>query len=78
MKKAISTIRIATLVAMGGIGILMLLGAEQDETILEYILHFMFDKVIGIVLIAWAVALAVKWCKADEWLSAYVKWCNEE
>lgn len=45
MKKAISILRIAILALMGSVGILFLLGEEQDEAPFTFFLHFLFDKV---------------------------------
>lgn len=40
MKKAISIFRIAILALMGSVGVLFLLGEEQDETVLSFFLQF--------------------------------------
>lgn len=52
MKKAISIFRIAILALMGSVGVLFLLGEEQDETVLSFFLHFLFDKVFGLAMLA--------------------------
>jgi hypothetical protein len=77
MKKAISILRIAILALMGSVGVLFLLGEEQDEEILPFILHFLFDKLFAIFMIAFMLYLAIRWSEKDEWLQAIDKWCDE-
>lgn len=77
MKKAISILRIAILALMGSVGVLFLLGEEQDEEILPFILHFLFDKLFAIFMIAFMLYLAIRWSEKDEWLQAIDKWCEE-
>lgn len=77
MKKAISILRIAILALMGSVGVLFLLGEEQDEEILPFILHFPFDKLFAIFMIAFMLYLAIRWSEKDEWLQAIDKWCDE-
>ncbi len=77
MKKAISILRIAILALMGSVGVLFLLGEEQDEEILPFILHFFFDKLFAIFMIAFMLYLAIRWSEKDEWLQAIDKWCDE-
>jgi hypothetical protein len=75
MKKAISIFRIAILALMGSVGVLFLLGEEQDETVLSFFLHFLFDKVFGLAMLAAMVYLAARWIDKDKWLKAIVEWC---
>ena len=77
MKKAISILRIAILALMGSVGVLFLLGEEQDEEILPFIIHFLFDKLFAIFMIAFMLYLAIRWSEKDEWLQAIDKWCDE-
>lgn len=77
MKKAISILRIAILALMGSVGVLFLLGEEQDEEILPFILHFLFDKLFAIFMIAFMLYLAIRWSEKDERLQAIDKWCDE-
>lgn len=77
MKKAISILRIATLAIKGCVGTLFLFGEEQDEEILPFILHFLFDKLFAIFMIAVMLYLAIRWSEKDEWLQALDKWCDE-
>lgn len=75
MKKAISILRIAILALMGTVGTLFLFGEEQDDTILSFFLHFLFDKVFAIAMLAAMICLAARWIDKDEWLKAIVDWC---
>ncbi len=77
MKKAISILRIATLAIMGCVGTLFLFGEEQDEKILSFIIHLLFDKLIAIALLAAMSNLFVHWRKTDYMLKALDKWCND-
>ncbi len=77
MKKAISIIRIAILAIMGSVGTLFLLGEEQDDTALSFFLHFLFDKVFGLAMLAATCMLFWHWCKSDHWLKAIDEWCEE-
>ena len=77
MKKAISILRIATLAIMGCVGALFLFGEEQDEEILPFVLHLLFDKLFAIFMIALMLYLAIRWSEKDEWLQAIDKWCDE-
>ena len=77
MKKAISIFRIAILALMGSVGVLFLFGEEQDETVLSFFLHFLFDKVFGLAMLAAMYVLFWRWCKTDNWLKAINEWCEE-
>lgn len=77
MKKAISILRIATLAIMGCVGTLFLFGEEQDDTILSFCLHFLFDKVLAFALLAAMFMLFAHWSKTDHWLKTLDKWCEE-
>lgn len=77
MKKAISIIRIAILAIMGSVGTLFLLCEEQDDTILSFFLHFLFDKVFGLAMLAAMCVLFWRWSKTDHWLKAIDEWCEE-
>lgn len=74
MKKAISILRIAILALMGSVGVLFLLGEEQEERE-GCFLHFLFDKVFAFAMLAAMVYLAARWIDKDKWLKAIVKWC---
>lgn len=75
MKKVISILRIAILALMGSVGTLFLFGEEQDDTIISFCLHFLFDKVFAIAMLAAMIYLAARWIDKDEWLKAIVDWC---
>ncbi len=77
MKKAISIIRFAALAVMGCVGTILLFGEEQDEDILAFFLHFLFDKAFGLAMLAATCVLFWHWCKADHWLKAIDEWCEE-
>lgn len=75
MKKAISILRIAILALMGSVGVLFLLGEEQDEAPFTFFLHFLFDKVFAFAMLAAMVYFAARWIDKDKWLKAIVEWC---
>ncbi|MEE1385040.1 MAG: hypothetical protein U0K29_03255 [Prevotella sp.] len=77
MKKTISILRIAILALMGCVGTLFLFGEEQDEKLLSFILHFLFDKLFAIVLLALMFILFAHWRKTDHMLKAIDKWCDD-
>lgn len=77
MKKAISILRIAILALMGSVGTLFLFGEEQDDTILSFCLHFLFDKVLALALLAAMFMLFAHWSKTDPLLKAIDKWCDD-
>ncbi len=52
MKRTISTLRIVTLAAMAVVGAVLTLGEEQDTQALPYVMHFIVDKAIGMVMLA--------------------------
>lgn len=77
MKKAISILRIAILALMDSVGVLFLLGEEQDEAPFTFFLHFLFDKVFAFAMLAAMWVLFWRWCKTDNWLKAINEWCEE-
>lgn len=77
MKKAISIFRIAILGLLGSVGTLFLFGEEQDDTILSFCLHFLFDKVFAIAMFAIMFLLFAYWHKTDPLLKAIDKWCDD-
>ncbi len=78
MKKAISLLRIASLIFMGCIATMLLFGEEQDEEFLPFILHFVFDKAIALAMIAGIVTFAARWSKKDHLFKAIGKLCEED
>lgn len=77
MKKAISILRIAILTLLGSVGTLFLFGEEQDDKILSFCLHFLFDKVLALALLAAMFMLFAHWSKTDHWLKNLDKWSEE-
>lgn len=78
MKKTISILRIATLMALGMFGFLFLFGEERDEKIVAFFFHVLFDKVFAFLLLYVAYRLGKKWSKTDELIKRYYKWCEIE
>ncbi len=52
MKRTISALRTVTLAAMAVVGAILLLGEEQDERVMPYVMHFIVDKALGAAMIA--------------------------
>lgn len=52
MKRTISTLRTVALAAMAVVGAILLLGEEQDERVMPYVMHFIVDKAVGAAMIA--------------------------
>lgn len=76
MNKTISIIRIAILLTLAFVSIPLILGEEQDENILAWLLHFVTDKAVGFALVFLAVGLYKRWKTIDPWLIAYDKFCD--
>lgn len=77
MKKAISILRIAILALMGSVGVLFLLGEEQDETVLSFSCISSSTRCFGLAMLAAMCVLFWRWCKTDNWLKAINEWCEE-
>lgn len=77
MNKTISVIRIAILFVLSGFAFIFLFGEEQDENLSAFFLHVIVDKGLGIALCFYIAWLYKRWSKADLWLKAYDKMCDE-
>lgn len=64
MKKAINILRAVALAAIGALGIILLLGEEQETETSAFVLRFIIDKALGIVLIGLACTMLSRWSKA--------------
>lgn len=73
--KALSIIRIAILVALSGIGIVLLLGEEQGNTLFPFPLQVLFDKTLAFATLYAVRHLYPRWRRVDPWISAYDKSC---
>lgn len=75
--KAKSIIHLCLLTALFGVAMVLILGEEQDEKLLAYFLHVIFDKVLGFAFMAVAVKLLFKWGKTDSLFSRWIKMLDE-
>lgn len=75
--KAKSIIHLCLLTALFGVAMVLILGEEHNEELLVYFLHVVFDKVLGFVLLAFAVNLLIRWCKTDSLFSRWIKMLDE-
>ena len=64
MKKAINILRAVALAAIGALGIILLLGEEQETETSAFVLRFIIDKALGIALIGLACTMLSRWSKA--------------
>lgn len=76
MNKAYSVIRISTLLILSCIGLVFLLGEEQDENTFTFFLHVIIDKAIGLFLFFVTFCLYTLWHKHDKWIAAFGRWCE--
>ena len=77
MKKSISILRIVALILIGGIGTVLLFGEEQDQDLVPFVLHCLFDKVAGLFLLALTASLIMRWSKSDAFFLRINKWCED-
>lgn len=77
MNKTISILRIATLFALGMVAFLLILGTNQDASLLAESLRFIIDKGVGLGIILLIARLYKRWSKVDPWLKAYDNMCDE-
>lgn len=77
MKKTISILRIVALVLIGCIGTVLLFGEEQDQEFIPFVLHFLFNKVAGLFLLALTAGLIMRWSKSDAFFQRINKWCED-
>lgn len=75
MEKTTSILRIATLVALFGLGLVGIMGAPEDNTP-YWFLALVLTKVLGLAALAGSFGLYERWNKVDAWLMAYDKWCK--
>lgn len=78
MKKAISILRIASLVILCTVGTLLLFGEEQNESATAFTLRLILDKALAVAMFALSAWLAARWIRKDEWLKAIDNWCTED
>lgn len=64
MKKAINILRAAVLAAIGALGLILLLGEEQETETSAFVLRFLLDKSLGMLLIGLACTMLSRWSKA--------------
>lgn len=76
MKKTISAFRMATLMTLSMVGILFLLGEENDKNVVSFFFHVIFDKTLAILIMYVTYLLYRRWVKTDKWIKAYHDWCN--
>lgn len=72
-----SLIRIATLVALASLGLLLVFGEEQDENILLFLWHFLFDKALGMGCLFAAFRLYGRWSKTDTLIARFEAWSQK-
>lgn len=77
MKKTISIIRIAILLALGMFAMLMIFGEETQQDLSAWALQFLIHKAIGIIAAWAALRLYSRWSKIGPWLKACDKMCDE-
>lgn len=77
MNKVFSIFRICTLLILGNIAILFLLGEEQDESALAFFFHVILHKAIGLFLLFVTFCLYTLWHKKDKWIAAFDRWCED-
>lgn len=77
MKKSISILRIVALILIGCIGTVLLFGEEQDQDLVPFVLHCLFDKVAGLFLLALTASLIMRWSKSDAFFQRINKWCED-
>lgn len=77
MNKTISIIRLSILFILSSIALIFLFVEEQDENMLTFFLHILFDKAFAFALFYYVGRLYKRWSKVDPWLKAYDKMCDE-
>lgn len=77
MKKTISFIRIAILLALGAVSYMLLFGKEQNDNGALWALYFVVDKALGIGSFLLIGILYKHWSKVDPWLKAYERFCDD-
>jgi len=76
MKKTISIIRIAILLAISTFAFIFLFGEEQGDDA-GFLLRIFVDKALALAAFWYVCKLYKRWSKVDPWLIAYGKMCDE-
>lgn len=74
MNTAISLIRIATLLALATLGIILIFGEEQDNSLWGLLFHILVNKSVGIGSIYAMIKLYKRWSTCDRWLIRFEAW----
>lgn len=74
MNKTESLIRIAILLTLACVGLLLVLGEEQDEDTWSFFLHVLFDKSFGVCCLYIMGKLYDRWSKTDKWIARFEAW----
>lgn len=73
MNKAISILRITTLLALGLAAMCLICGIEEDAALGKFALHFLADKILGCAAAVLFARLYMRWSKTDPMLRAYCR-----
>ncbi len=77
MKKTISIIRIATLLAICAAALVFIFCEDQDEDFAACLLHFCLNKTFGVIAFILVCLLSSRWDKSDPWIKAYDQMCDD-
>lgn len=77
MKTAISIIRILILLTLGLLALFLFICEEHDESIINFTLHVIIDKLIGLAALGACIYLYDSWSWTDKWLSRFGAWTRK-
>lgn len=69
-----SLMRIAVLLTLACVGFALIFGEEQDENLLAFFLHVIFDKATGAGCIYAVATLYDRWSRTDRLISRLDAW----